>query len=331
MSAHARLRASLNCAPTRIHISYHLQPLTDGRLVLAILGHYVELASGKIRDVLLGIEGVQGNLSGENQGECIWQVVEKLGITRNLGYFTTDDNPSSNVVMEYLKQRLAHIGVPFDPVGRQIYCFRHILDRACKIFLWPAFSEAFPDHPGSDVDSEAQINARRAWRSGGPLGRLHNCIGHILRSPQRRERFEEMARNYGLDGKPLAMLIGGHTSWIEDSGAIHQALLLQDPVDDYISSTIVQDQEQDESSLVHDKLSPHDWDVISMMQDILEPFDNWVTVLESKRGVARLADVIPAYEELMAHLETHERYHLSPNGSPHIAYSILKTGTYFKT
>jgi hypothetical protein len=107
---------------------------------------------------LLGFRRIRGSHSGENQADSIWQVAEELGITRKLGYFTTDNASSNDKAMEYLAKRSSDIGVPFDHRCRRIRCFGHILNLVVKAFLWgenPTVFEVAEDNinPGEQLEA----------------------------------------------------------------------------------------------------------------------------------------------------------------------------------
>jgi len=181
---------------------------------------------------------------------------------------------------------------------------------------------AIDDHLDNGDDPEAHVEVLRAWRKTGPLGRLHNCIRHILKTPQRRERFQEKARAYNLEGVTLDLIIGDDSCWSDDLAALVRALLLRDPMEDYLASAICLDRKRDEASLAHDELSPQDWDVLRSMIELLEPFTKWMVLLQRKGAAARLSDIVPAYDELLSHLETQRERHSAADASIHILTSL---------
>jgi len=58
-AARDALRTTLTNAPAAIHLSYKPWTSPSQRSFLAVFGHYVELASGESRDVLLGLRRLQ--------------------------------------------------------------------------------------------------------------------------------------------------------------------------------------------------------------------------------------------------------------------------------
>jgi len=291
------------------------------RPFLAVYGHYVEVESGETRDVLLALRRLQGPHSGENKAACVWQVAAEYGITRKLGHFTVVNSAPSCNALQHIADKSALIGIPFDP-AHLVFCFRDVLEVAGKAVLWSKNTAAISPHLDEDVEPNAQMEALRYWGSGGPVGRLHICIQHILMSPDRRDRFLEDARGYGLDGESLSMIATSGSSWSEDYAAIVQALRLRNPLDDYLACVPYLDQNRDDGIPVPDKLSPQDWDDLRTIIMLMKPFQTWRTYLQQKRTTARLSDVLPAYDELISHLEAEIIVHRPPNGSRCVLFSL---------
>jgi len=317
MSSRDTLRASLNSTSTSIHITFDSRTSPEKASFLAIFGHYVELKSRKCIHVLLGLRKLQGPLSGANQAGCIWQVATELGIAQKLGYFTTKNTSANNKALEYIAEQSDHIGVTFDPISRRIQCFGQILDEIGKALLWGESPEAITEDPDSDDGSQDQIEYLRAWRRKGPLGRLHNCIRHILTSPQTSELFQQNAGRHNLEGASLLLISGDGSSWREDLAAISRALLLRDPIDDFIGSTIIRDQILDECSLAFDELSSHDWDDLTKLVELFEPVKMWTIRLQKQGAATPLSDILPAYEELLSHFDNQMECHSSANSPAH--------------
>ena len=59
------------------------------------------------------------------------------------------------------------------------------------------------------------------------------------------------------------------------------------------------------------------------MVEILEPFKKWTMFLQRKGAAARLSDILPAYDELLGHLESQRQRHESTSDtSSHLITSI---------
>ena len=92
---------------------------------------------------------------------------------------------------------------------RRIRCFGHILNLVAKVFL------EGDDHDllqTLDLDSRRRLSLEeedtllKQWRKRGPIGKLHNIIHFIRRSPQRRNKFVDIVQRAGLSPEALAEL-----------------------------------------------------------------------------------------------------------------------------
>ena len=148
------------------------------------------------------------------------------------------------------------------------------------------------------------------------------CILHVLKTPQRRERFQEILRTYRFDGLTLDLFIGDDICWVNDLDALDGALILRDPIEDYLSSAIYLNRNLDEASLVHGELSLQDWDVLRTVVELLQPFKERMTLWQRKGGAACLSDIVPAYDELLSHMKTQTGRHSTADASIHILNSL---------
>ena len=80
----------------------------------------------------------------------------------------------------------------------------------------------------------------QAWRRNGPLGKLHNIITWIYRTPQRRDRFEEKVRQNQEVGavKALSLIHGNDMRWGGDYDSITRAFDLQESIEEFVSAAI---------------------------------------------------------------------------------------------
>jgi len=104
-SSRDALRTALAKAPAAVHITFEPWTSPGQRSFLAIFGHFVGLASGDHSNILLGFRRLQSPHSGENQVDCTWQVAMELGITRKLGYFTTDNSSLTDNMMQCIAEK----------------------------------------------------------------------------------------------------------------------------------------------------------------------------------------------------------------------------------
>ncbi|KAF8535586.1 hypothetical protein BDD12DRAFT_808460 [Trichophaea hybrida] len=102
--------------------------------------------------------------------------------------------------------------------------------------------------------------------------------------------------------------------------AIARAINLREPLEDFIAAAIRADEE---NNITHDELSPDEWQELRTLLVILQPFKKWTLILQRRNTPAMLADVIPAYDELLTHLEDQRAYQSSlEHPTPHLVAAL---------
>jgi hypothetical protein len=146
-----------------------------------------------------------------------------------------------------------------------------------------------------------------------------------MKTPQRRERFEEKCRHYIKDREPATLILGNDTRWNGDMAAIARAINLREPLEDFIAASIRADKD---STISHDELSPDEWQELRTLLEILQPFKKWTLILQQRNTPAMLANVVPAYDELLTHLEDQRVYQSSlEHPTPHLVAAITSAWT----
>lgn len=155
------------------------------------------------------------------------------------------------------------------------------------------------------------------WRKRGPVGKLHNIIIFICRSPQRREKFAQIKAISGTeegDFNHLKLVVDNATRWNSLYLMIERALLLRDRIDRFCidhadsmhgSYKKAQSEEEKQHLLSHDTLNKDDWESLVEVISILKKFYELTkraegTMLESDRGV--LSDYMTTLNELLKHV-----------------------------
>ena len=216
----------------------------------------------------------------------------------------------------------------------RVRCFGHILNLVVKAFLWGSDWEAFEKQvdQAEEYTVENEKQALKTWRTKGAMGKLHNIGTWILRTPQRRDRFSQKVQQVRGDSYrgPLLSLVGNVTRWSSDAESIDRAFELRDILDEFIGIAITEErqvksrrnipdsnrqttsQPSDNFLLEHitlDELSLDDWVDLTDILYILKPFRALTLELQgigTKKDHSNgyLARVLPAMDELLAHLES---------------------------
>jgi len=314
-----RIKDSLRLVTTRIHYSFDLWTAPNHRAYLGTVGHWID-ESNQLRTALLGLRRFKGAHSGENQAQCFWNIVCEYEVQHLIGKFTMDNATNNDTALQFIRKHLEQIGITdFHPVQNRVRCFGHILNLCVKAFLWGYDVETIEREIGLGDDYQEDLVELLRWRRMGPLGRLHNILIYITRTPQRIDRFEERVRAHNPDETVFIPKIGNITRWSSDYESLERAFRLREPINDFITQSIGlnRDGERDntEHALKHDELTPDDWDELRIVMDILEPFRRWTKLLQVKHANGCIADILPAMDELLSHLEQAKAQYATRVGS----------------
>jgi hypothetical protein len=322
------LKSSLALVNTAVHLSFDVWTSPNHRSFVAIVGHYMSYGHSEVKNVLLGFRRLLGAHSGENIAATVWGVIEDFSLERRLGYCTLDNASSNDTAVQAISRRLGDLGVTFPAEERRLRCFGHILNLSAKAFLWSENRVNVEDALlGDDSDEAAELERLQQWRTRGPLGKLYNCIRYTLKTPQRRERFEEKCRAHlqHEPGQVVGLILGNDTRWNGDYEAIVRALRLREPLEDFIAHAIRLERlpEASTASLRHDELTPDDWQELQFMVESLAPLKTWTLKLEKRGTPCQLSEVLPAFDELLSHFEERRNFHThSENPSRHLVTSL---------
>jgi hypothetical protein len=144
-------------------------------------------------------------------------------------------------------------GIEYSAMKNRIRCMGHIINLSAQSFLFVNQTDALED---SDSDSSITLSDMEKYRRLGPLGKLHNFVVHIGRTPQRKQQWKLISR-----GKWVSRDNG--TRWNSWEKMLREAVPLRKCIDRYF------DQYSDEH-LCNDQLSDEDWVNLTKVSSILE-------------------------------------------------------------
>ena len=152
------------------------------------------------------------------------KVLDTYEIASKLGYIATDNATNNDSPLVELSKTLALRNISLKPEIMRVPCFGHILNLVVKAFLWGSDWEAFEKQvdQAEEYKVENEKEALKIWRTKGAMGKLYNIDTWILRTPQRRDRFNQRvqpARGDSYRG-PLLPLVGNVTRWSSDAESI---------------------------------------------------------------------------------------------------------------
>jgi hypothetical protein len=81
-----------------------------------------------------------------------------------------------------------------NPDSRRVRCLGHIINLAAKAFLFGKDSDSFEAN-SRDKKEKADFEAvRKLWRDHGAYGKFHNVVQFIRITPQRRDKWADIAK-----------------------------------------------------------------------------------------------------------------------------------------
>jgi len=111
-----------------------------------------------------------------------------------------------------------------------------------------------------------------------------------------------------MDEAVFMVFAGNITRWSSDYESILRAFHLWEAIDEFTNMSIRQNVngERDfnlQEVLVHDELLPRDWEFLASVNEILAPFKEWTLKLQVRYSNGCVADILPAMDKLLDHLE----------------------------
>nr|CAA68959.1 putative transposase [Ascobolus immersus] len=335
----------------QINLSFDLWKGPNNRYYLAVVGHWFDAKAKKVRHSLLALRNLQGAHTGENQGVLLWRILQDFKITGLLGWFTLDSGAYNGVTLRWLAEQVeTEHGWTFLADERYIRCFGHTLNLIVEAFLigthYTNLKRALNDIArerqnitanGGGLTAaqqrrefELQEDLEMAeWRKTGALGKLRNIIMFITRSHHRRELFITVVRRCKADGsipaevKAELLVVPNDTRWGSTFEAITRAQKLKPAVQQFLNLQRTAGSE--------DELSTADWQTLSLIAEILQPFRTFTLCLEGNRENGALYDIVRLFETLRKELTKAYHKHLTtrPLLVSSLDFAIRKLNSYY--
>jgi BED zinc finger len=255
------VRKKLQSAISSIHISLDIWTSPNRHLLLGICAHFIDQPDELRRKALLALRPVAGH-TGEEQCAVLFPVLQDYGIVRQVGCLVGDNVSTNDTLCRSLSGCLEKEGIIWDAEKRRLRCMGHIINLAVQAFL-------FQDTIGMDelksYDNQEELgeticnqDQQQQFRLLGPLGKLHNIVVYIRKSPQRTKSFRDIAgRMVPLDNRTR------WNSWYQ---------MLDVAVQISVANAIDGFSKDHFDALRDDYLSPDDWIRLRTIKALLHPF-----------------------------------------------------------
>lgn len=316
------IRARLKDAPGKIHISSDIWTARNNHAYNGVVAHWVD-GEGQYFSCLLALSPMYESHCGANIAKDTLNALDDYHITQKLGYVTTDNASNNDTAMDHLSELLHKKGVKFNAEWRRIRCFGHILNLIARTLLYGQEADRIEVQTQLLQDqSEAQEIA--AWDACGVVGRLHNIVKWIRKSPQRNGRWmncqeRTRIRTSSRSPKALELVPNNDTRWNSTYKMIKRATELQSELNTFLQEeqTIYTNnvaaahrRPKNTDSLsrrfYESKIPPEDWKQLHDLLKILDPIHHATKLLEGHPGAhlfCNLGFVIPTFEFILKGFE----------------------------
>ncbi|KFY19669.1 hypothetical protein V493_07869 [Pseudogymnoascus sp. VKM F-4281 (FW-2241)] len=186
----ATLVLELSLVTQKIHLSIDLWT-GGGVAYIGVIAHYFDQYNQQKAPVLIFRELV-GQHTGENQAAYVMGAVTEFGITHKLGYFMLDNASNNDTLMKHLEEDLlTNHQIKYNGKNHRLRCMGHIINLTVQAFL-------FGDDEYNVSPNPTALELAK-WRTKGALGKLHNIVVFVQRSPQRIAEFSEYSQGKRLE------------------------------------------------------------------------------------------------------------------------------------
>ncbi|KJZ79535.1 hypothetical protein HIM_01004 [Hirsutella minnesotensis 3608] len=303
------LKEVLARSVSKIHFSFDLWTSPNHLALLGVVAHFIDEFGQN--------QSLHGSHSGENQAEVIKEVIQEYNLQNRIGYFVTDNASNNNTAIDSLIARFLPHLTPKQRLGRRLRCLGHVINLSAKAFLYGTEFDAFEKNAEAFKEQSSLLKELHLWRKRGPVGKLHNIVTFICRTPQRREKFaniQSQSEDFATEFDGLKLVVDNATRWNSLYLMIERAIKLRDRIDRFCidhaefmhgsSNKKALSMEEQESLLKHDSLTADDWAVLTEIVAFLEKFYTLTkraegSKLSSDRGV--LSDYLTTLNVLLKH------------------------------
>jgi hypothetical protein len=220
-----------------VHFSFDMWTSGNSLALLGVVVHFID-TRGKVWQFLLGLPHHHESRSSHNIAETFAVIAYQYNIQDRIEYFTTDNTGNNDTCMEFLGDKF-----DFDHVARQVRRVGHVLNLVAKAVMIGGGprNEPYMDVFEQQLESLARDEREQLaqWRRRGPVGKLHNIVMWIYRSPQRIEMFETLQRKAIDEGSQFTERIyrlvhDNDTRWNRLFAMTERALKLRELIVEYI-------------------------------------------------------------------------------------------------
>jgi hypothetical protein len=320
--------------------------------LMGIIVHFLD-ADNILRTFLLALPEQLDSHRGINIAETVKDILVEYGLENKLGYFVADNADNNDTCLEELA-----VEYGFNKEHRRLRCMGHVINLVARMLLFGVDPDGFEEENQTPKELRKELEL---WRKLGPVGKLHNIVVWIMRSPQRRQKFykHQKVELISLDDKASKnqrtydLIEANDTRWNSTKNEIERGIKLRNPIDAMIGAEVLAWKQywnkitnngtkdppknhRSEPPIVQDYLTDDDWHVLTVYLDILKPLEEATKRLEgrpTKGQFGAIWEVLPTMEWLLDQFESFKiqyEHHPESHFRHNVVQAWMKLDKYFK-
>jgi hypothetical protein len=286
------VKHSLQEARSRIHLACDGWSSPSGKHFLGIVGHWLD-KDRQLRCALLALPRVYGGGGEEDLAPALTKTINFYDIGNKLGAFQMDNATNNDTCLDALA-----VLYPIDVEEQRLRCLGHVVNLVVKALLFGEGLSQFQRQVAEANDSEQF----KIWRRQGSIGKLHNLVTFINRSPQRMEAFSASQREAadGLTSFSYQLKRDTGVRWNSVYAMIERGIKLRPAIEHYCW------QWREKLDLTADTLDSKDWADLEDFKQLLKPFEQITKRTEGHAvdgAFGAVWEVLPCFELLFNKLK----------------------------
>jgi hypothetical protein len=290
------VKASVQGARSRVNISFDSTTALNDKPLLAIVGHWID-RNNQMKTALLAIREPVGH-HGADLAPLVAEVLNDYNIGDKLGALQMDNADNNDTCLQALSKQF-DIAV----TESRLRCQGHNQNLVVKALLFgEGVSQFQKELAGASNELTFQL-----WRRRGAIGRLHNLVVYITRSPARTSVFNQAQQEEADEVLSFYLRLKKDTGirWNSVYTMIERALKLRRAIERYCHNWQAP-KEKEAYNLQQDFLDTEDWEELHHFKEILEPFHKVTKRVEGRAtdgSHGALWEVLPTFDYLFKKLQ----------------------------
>lgn len=279
----AQLKEELRASCKTLALSLDIWTSKNHLPILGIIGHWLT-ESFDYQEKVLEFKELSGPHSGENLAAAVEDMLMELGLEQKLITITGDNASNNERMVSHLSQSLRQklgINPLFRGPDSYVRCLAHILNLIVKDILRTLKSGNMEEaHTMCDNFKEGE---QWSVETQEPLARLRILALWIHRSPQQRQKWNEICKIINLSSKYIEYDVD--TRWNSTFRMLDDALKARYQVEKFL-----------QLQTDFPRFTTKDWSRLSQIHDVLSKFNELTLFVSEKKPQISLA--VPIYYEL---------------------------------